>query len=66
MAAAQHLEEIQASSANHHEITLLELVAAVAETAETDAEVIAVIRDLINSGKVQLVGNFLGADVRVS
>jgi len=65
MAAAQHLEDIQVASVNQHEITLMELVSAVAETAETDAEVIAVVADLINTGRVQLVGSFLGADVRV-
>ena len=45
--------------------TLLELVAAVAESAETDDEVIATVSALLNSGKVTLVGNFRRADVRV-
>jgi hypothetical protein len=48
------------------EITLLELVAAVADSARNDNEVIATVASLINSGKITLVGNFLGADVRVS
>lgn len=48
------------------EITLLELVAAVADSARNDHEVVATVASLINSGKITLVGNFLGADVRVS
>jgi uncharacterized coiled-coil protein SlyX len=65
MAAAQQFEDIRETVASHQEITLMELVAAVAETADNDAEVAAVIQHLINTGKVQLVGSFLGADVRV-
>ncbi len=45
--------------------TLLDLVAAVADSASSDAEVIATVKSLINSGKVTLVGEFLGADVKV-
>jgi hypothetical protein len=46
--------------------TLLDLVAAVAEVASTEAEVIATVRHLINSGRVRLVGHFRGADVRIT
>lgn len=45
--------------------TLLDLVAAVADASSSDAEVIATVKELINSGKVTLVGEFLGADVKV-
>ncbi len=45
--------------------TLLDLVAAVAESAASDAEVVATVTHLINSGQIRLVGNFRGADVRV-
>jgi hypothetical protein len=45
--------------------TLLDLVAAVADSASSDDEVIATVKSLINSGKVTLVGEFLGADVKV-
>ncbi len=45
--------------------TLLDLVAAVVDSSSTDEEVIATIKSLINSGKVTLVGEFLGADVKV-
>jgi len=41
-------------------VTLLELVNAVGEVAETDAEVVATVVDLVNGGKVQLIGNFRG------
>ena len=47
------------------EITLLELVAAVADSARDEREVVATVSELINSGKIRLVGNFRGADVRV-
>ena len=45
--------------------TLLDLVAAVVDSSSSDEEVIATVKSLINSGKVTLVGEFLGADVKV-
>ena len=44
-------------------LTLLDLVAAVADSAETDEEVVATIQHLIETGKVTLVGNFRSNDV---
>jgi hypothetical protein len=41
--------------------TLLELVEAVSDYAETDAETVATVVYLVNSGRVQLCGNFRGA-----
>jgi hypothetical protein len=41
--------------------TLLDLVKAVSEYAQTDAEVVATVVHLVNSGMVQLCGNFRGA-----
>jgi hypothetical protein len=41
--------------------TLLELVEAVSDYAETDAETVATVVHLVNSGQVQLCGNFSGA-----
>ena len=41
--------------------TLLELVKAVSDYAETDTEVVAAVVYLVNSGQVQLCGNFRGA-----
>ena len=65
MQAAAKLAQI-AQQTQPVEITLLELVAAVADSARNDREVIATVASLINSGKITLVGNFRGADVRVS
>jgi hypothetical protein len=44
-------------------LTLLDLVSAIADEAETDEEVVATIQHLIESGKVTLVGNFCSRDV---
>ena len=41
--------------------TLLELVKAVSDYAETDTETVAAVVHLVNSGQVQLRGNFRGA-----
>ena len=46
------------------ETTLLDLVAAVADSARNEREVIATIKYLLASGRVRLVGNFQGPDVR--
>lgn len=46
--------------------TLLDLVQAVSEYAQTDAEVVATVATLINSGKVRLCGNFAGAHIHLS
>ena len=43
------------------QLTLLDLVNAVSESATTDAEVVATVVHLVNSGIVQLCGNFRGA-----
>jgi hypothetical protein len=45
------------------QITLLDLVAAVADVAESDEEVIATVQYLIDSGRVTLVGQFRNADL---
>jgi hypothetical protein len=39
---------------------MLELVKAVSEYAETDSETVATVVHLVNSGLVQLCGNFRG------
>jgi hypothetical protein len=41
--------------------TLLDLVTAVSEVSRTEAEVIATVVHLVNSGEVTLCGNFRGA-----
>jgi len=41
-------------------VTMLDLVSAVAEYATSDAELIATVVYLVNSGRVRLNGNFRG------
>ena len=41
-------------------ITLLDLVEAVSEFADSDVEVVATVVHLVNSGMVELCGNFRG------
>lgn len=42
-------------------VTLLELITAVAKYARTDAEIVATVIHMVNSGSVRLGGNFRGA-----
>jgi len=42
-------------------VTLLDLVSAVAKYARSDSEVIATVAYMVNSGRVHLCGNFKGA-----
>ena len=46
--------------------TMLDLVTAVAETADTETELIATVAYMVNSGKVRLCGNFKGATFDLS
>jgi hypothetical protein len=43
--------------------TLLDLIQAVSEVATSDQEALAAVVDLINSGTVQLCGDFAGAKI---
>jgi len=43
------------------DVTLLDLVSAVAKYARSDKEVIATVAYMVNSGRVRLCGNFKGA-----
>ena len=65
MAQVAHtLAELETVEAAHPEtLTLLDLVAAIADEAETDEEVVATIQHLIETGKVTLVGNFRSRDI---
>ena len=47
-------------------VTMLDLVTALAEHAETDVEIISTVIWMVNSGAVQLAGNFRGARFDVS
>ena len=46
------------SKRNVEHLTLLELVEAVADTTENDAEVVATVTNMLRSGAVTLEGNF--------
>ena len=45
------------------QVTMLELVAAVGDFARSEAEVIATVAHMVNSGLVELCGNFRGARI---
>ena len=68
MAQVAHtLAQLETVESAHPEtLTLLDLVAAIADEAESDEEVVATIQHLIETGKVTLVGNFRSRDVRRS
>jgi benzoyl-CoA reductase/2-hydroxyglutaryl-CoA dehydratase subunit BcrC/BadD/HgdB len=61
---AHTLAQLQSLEAAHPEtLTLLDLVAAVADAARSEEEVVAAVQHLIESGRVTLVGNFRCGDV---
>ena len=63
---AHRLQDLQRAEARNPEVlTLLDLVAAVADASETEEEVIATVQTLLLSGKLKLVGEFLDKDVQV-
>jgi hypothetical protein len=63
--AARTLKKLKRRHQKAPVTTLLDLVAAVSDSAKSETEVIATVTHLINSGKIRLVGNFQGADVRI-
>jgi hypothetical protein len=46
------------------QLTLLDLIEAVAEVTDSEAEQVSVVAHLVNSGRVRLTGNFRGAKLR--
>jgi hypothetical protein len=44
-------------------MTLLDLVQLVSDCSTSDAEIVATVAHLVNSGKVRLCGNFAGAKI---
>ena len=61
MSAALRAIARQTSPAAGIPTTLLELVSALSEVADDDAEVVAVVLDLLASGRIRLCGNFRGS-----
>ena len=53
----------QAATPAPSQLTLLDLIEAVAEVTDSEAEVVSVVRHLVNSGRVRLIGNFRGARI---
>jgi hypothetical protein len=51
-------------SDTHLETTLLELVSAVSDECESEAEVVATVLHLLASGRVRLCGNFRNASLQ--
>jgi len=45
------------------QLTLLDLIEAVAEVTDSEAELVSVVQHLVNSGRVRLIGNFRGAHI---
>ena len=45
------------------QLTLLDLIEAVAEVTDSEAELVSVVAHLVNSGRVRLIGNFRGATI---
>ena len=66
MAQVAHtLAELESLEASQPEtLTLLDLVAAVADSTHSEEEVVATVHHLLDSGRVTLVGNFCQRDVR--
>jgi hypothetical protein len=46
------------------QLTLLDLIEAVAEVTDSEAEQVSVVAHLVNSGRVRLTGNFRGSQLR--
>jgi len=66
MAQVAHtLAELESLESTRPEtLTLLDLVAAVADAAQSEEEVVAAVHHLIETGRVHLVGNFCQREVR--
>lgn len=60
------LERIEDAPEQARTMTLLDLVRAIADTGASEDEVVATVTRLVNTGRVQLVGAFRGADVRIA
>lgn len=44
-------------------LTMLDLIEAVGEVTDSETELVGVVDHLVNSGRVQLIGNFRGARI---
>ncbi len=60
------VEESERHPAQAQRITLLDLVAALADSAASENEVVWAIVDLVNAGRVRLVGQFREAHIQIN
>jgi len=45
------------------QLTMLDLIEAVAEVTDSEAELVSAVAHLVNSGRVRLIGSFRGARI---
>ena len=60
------VEESERHPAQTRPVTLLDLVAALADSGASEAEVVWAITHLVNSGRVRLVGQFREAHIQIN
>ncbi len=63
--AVPAVEESERYLAPAGRVTLLDLVAALADSGANEVEVVWAITDLVNSGRVRLVGQFREAHIQI-
>ncbi len=63
--AALAVEESERHPVQARRVTLLDLVAAVAESGASEVEVVCAITHLVSSGRVRLVGHFREAHIQI-
>ncbi len=63
--AALAVEESERHPAQARRVTLLDLVAALADSGASEDEVVWAITHLINSGRVRLIGQFREAHIQI-
>jgi hypothetical protein len=63
MAASTSAVRSEDDMETQSQLTLLDLIEAVAEVTDSEAELVSVVRHLVNSGRVRLIGNFRGAHI---
>ncbi len=65
-AAELVIEESERHPAQARQVTLLDLVAALADSGASEDEVVWAIVHLVNSGRVRLVGQFREAHIQIN
>lgn len=63
MRATARTSIARATPSQPEDLTLLELVSAVGEVAEDEAEIVATVLHLLHSGRVRLCGSFRGVPI---